>query len=126
MAILKIHPGITPQVVKDILCSQDSRAVIIETYGAGNAPSRGWFINLVREASEMGKVLLNVTQCIAGSVDMDISATGKRLKDEGVCSGYDSTSEGALGKLFYLMGESNDNETVKSRLEDILRGEISK
>jgi L-asparaginase len=74
----------------------------------------------------MGKIIVNVTQCLAGSVNMDIYATGKRLKNEGVCSGYDSTSESALGKLFYLMGESNDNETVKSRLEDILRGEISK
>ena len=58
VSILKIHPGITPQVVRDILCSRESRAVIIETYGAGNAPSKGWFIDLVKEAEQMGKVLL--------------------------------------------------------------------
>jgi L-asparaginase len=113
-------------VVKDILCSQDSRAVIIETYGAGNAPSRGWFINLVREAAEMGKVLLNVTQCIAGSVDMDIYATGKCLKDAGVLNGYDCTTEGALAKLFHLLGQYDDNSMVKSSVEKNLRGEISK
>ena len=126
VAILKIHPGITPQVVKDILCSRDSRAVIIETYGAGNAPSRGWFISLVREASMMGKVLLNVTQCIAGSVDMDIYATGKCLKEAGVLNGYDSTTEGALAKLFHLLGQYDNNSMVKLSVERNLRGEISK
>lgn len=126
VAILKIHPGITPQVVKDILCSKDSRAVIIETYGSGNAPSREWFLNLVKEAAGMGKILLNVTQCMAGSVDMDIYATGKCLKDAGVLNGFDSTTEGALAKLFHLLGQHDDNEVVKTILEEDLRGEISK
>lgn len=126
VAILKIHPGITPQVVKDILCSKDSRAVIIETYGAGNAPSKGWFIDLVNEASQMGKVLLNVTQCKLGSVDMDIYATGKCLKGAGVLSGYDCTTEGALAKLFHLLGQYDDNSMVKLSIEKNLRGEISK
>lgn len=126
VSILKLHPGITPQVVEHILCGKESRAVILETYGAGNAPSKQWFLDLIHKASEMGKIIVNVTQCLAGSVNMDIYATGKCLKNEGVCSGYDSTSESALGKLFCLMGESQDNRVVKSRLEDILRGEISK
>ena len=87
VAILKIHPGITPQVVRGILCAPESKAVILETYGAGNAPSRGWFLEMVQEAIEMGKILLNVTQCRAGSVNMDIYATGKSLKEAGVISG---------------------------------------
>ena len=126
VSILKIHPGITPQVVRDILCGKDSRAVIIETYGSGNAPSRGWFLDLVNEASGMGKILLNVTQCMAGSVDMDIYATGKCLKEAGVLNGYDSTTEGALAKLFHLLGQHRDNTEVKSLVERDLRGEISK
>ena len=126
VSILKIHPGITPQVVRDILCSKDSRAVIIETYGAGNAPSKDWFINLVKEASEMGKIILNVTQCMAGSVDMDIYATGKSLKLAGVLNGYDVTTEGALAKLFYLLGKYPENDAAKSHVEVNLRGEISK
>ena len=126
VAILKMHPGITPQVVKDILCSKENRAVIIETYGAGNAPSKEWFTNLVMEASQMGKVLLNITQCRAGSVDMDIYATGKSLKAAGVLNGYDSTTEGALAKLFYLLGQFDDNKIVKESIEGNLRGEISK
>lgn len=126
VSILKIHPGITPQVVRDILCGKETRAVILETYGAGNAPSKDWFISIIREASEMGKILLNVTQCIAGSVNMDIYATGKSLKEAGVMNGYDSTTESALAKLFHLLGTYGTNEEVKAHLEKDLRGEISK
>ena len=126
VSILKMHPGITPQIVRDIMCSPDTRAVIIETYGAGNAPSKDWFLKIVQEAAGMGKIILNVTQCIAGSVNMDIYATGKCLKDAGVVSGYDSTTESALAKLFYLLGNFHDNEQVKIMLEEDLRGEISK
>lgn len=126
VSILKLHPGITPQVVSSILCSNGPRAVIIETYGAGNAPSKEWFLNLVREAASMGKILLNITQCIAGSVNMDIYATGKCLKEAGVANGYDSTTESALAKLFHLMGISDSNEDVQNGLENNLRGEISK
>ena len=126
VSILKLHPGITPQVVRDVMCGKDSRAVIIETYGAGNAPSKEWFLAIVKEAAAMDKVLINVTQCIAGAVDMDIYATGKCLKDAGVLSGYDSTTEGALAKLFHLLGEHEDNAEVKSLMGKDLRGEISK
>lgn len=126
VSILKIHPGITPQVVWNILCGPESRAVILETYGAGNAPSKEWFLDLIREADRMGKIILNVTQCMAGSVNMDIYATGKSLKQSGVLSGYDSTTESALAKLFFLLGEFQDNGKVKALLETDIRGEISK
>ena len=126
VSILKMHPGITPQIVRSILCGNDTRAVIIETYGAGNAPSKDWFISTVREASAMGKILLNITQCQAGSVNMEIYATGKCLKEAGVTNGYDSTTESALGKLFYLLGVFDENILVKAGLEKDLRGEISK
>jgi len=126
VSILKVHPGITPQVVRNILLGDETRAVIIETYGSGNSLSSDWFIDIVKEADRMGKILLNVTQCLYGRVDMDIYATGKRLKDAGVVSGYDITTESALAKLFHLMGMSKDNEWVKERLADNLKGEISK
>lgn len=126
VAILKLHPGITPQVARGILCAPESKAVILETYGAGNAPSKGWFLDMVKEASEMGKILLNVTQCRAGSVNMDIYATGKWLKDAGVINGYNSTTESALAKLFSIMGQAENDCDTRSMLEDCLRGEISK
>ena len=120
-----MHPGITPQVVRDILLGSDTRAVIIETYGSGNAISKDWFVDIVRESSAMGKVLLNVTQCLAGTVNMDLYATGRALRDAGVVSGRDLTTEAALAKLFFLMGSTADNTEVKRRLMLNLRGEIS-
>lgn len=126
VSILKIHPGITPQVVRNILLGPETRAVIIETYGSGNAPSKDWFIRTIEEAAAMGKVLMNVTQCQNGSVNMEIYATGKKLKDAGVVSGYDSTTESALAKLFHILGMESANDRVKELLQANLKGEISK
>jgi len=125
VSVLKLHPGITEQAVRDILLGSGSRAVILETYGSGNAPCRPWFLDIVREACK-SKILLNVTQCQSGDVDMDIYATGRALKDAGVICGHDITTESALGKLFYLMGRHEDNSQVKTLLEKNLKGEISK
>ena len=125
VSILKVHPGITPQVVRNILLGPETRAVIIETYGSGNAISKDWFIQIVREASGMGKILLNVTQCLAGTVNMDLYATGCALRDAGVVSGGDMTTEAALAKLFFLMGSTGDNAQVKSLLDKNIRGGIS-
>ncbi len=125
VSVLKLHPGITEQAVRDILLGTGSRAVILETYGSGNAPCRPWFLAIVRDACR-NKILLNVTQCQSGDVDMDIYATGRALKDAGVICGHDITTEAALGKLFYLMGRHEDNAQVKTLLEKNLKGEISK
>ena len=126
VSILKVHPGITAQVVSDILLGSATRAVIIETYGCGNAPSRDWFLDIVREADARGKIMLNVTQCPRGTVNMDLYATGQALKRAGVLSGRDITTEAALGKLFCLMGMYDNPEKVKGMLETDLRGEMSK
>ncbi|MDO5321938.1 MAG: type I asparaginase [Bacteroidia bacterium] len=126
VSVLKVHPGITEQAVRDILLGTGTRAVIIETYGSGNAISKPWFLSIIREAVGMGKILVNITQCLSGDVDMDIYATGRALKDAGVVSGHDSTTESALGKLFFLMGGHPDNDEVKALLEKNLKGEISK
>ena len=125
VAILKVHPGITPELVTVFLLAPEIRAVILETYGSGNAITRPWFLSLVREAGKT-KAIVNVTQCKSGSVNMDIYATGRTLKLAGVVSGYDITTEAALGKLFVLLGENPDNEAVKKRFGEDLCGEISK
>ena len=130
VSILKIHPGITPEVVGDILCGPGTRAVIIETYGSGNAPSAKWFLDMVIRAHSMGKVLLNVTQCPSGTVNMNIYATGKSLQKAGVVNGCDSTTESALAKLFVLMGEygggtEEDRRCIERELSRDLKGEIT-
>ena len=125
VSILKIHPGITPGVVRDILLGRQTRAVILETYGSGNAPTKDWFLEIVKQASGMGKILVNVTQCLYGSVDMGLYATGKALEEAGVVSGRDSTTESMLAKLFCLLGKSSDPEWIRDRLTKNLRGEIT-
>ena len=125
VSILKIHPGITPAVARNSLCAPEIRACILETYGSGNAISKDWFMDIVREADRLGKILLNVTQCKSGTVNMDLYATGATLKKAGVISGQDLTTEAALGKLFFLMGRSDNNEWVKTMLEKDLCGEIT-
>lgn len=125
VGILKIHPGITPEAVRYFLYSPETRAVIIETYGSGNAPSGQWFVDIVREAVKNGKIIVNVTQCLTGTVNMNIYATGKSLEKAGVVNGYDSTTESALAKLFFLMGKSTNNEWVRQMMARNLKGEIS-
>lgn len=125
VSILKIHPGITPQVVRNILLGAETRAVIIETYGSGNAPSKEWFLEIVREAAQKGKILVNVTQCLAGKVNMNLYATGKNMQACGVISGEDSTTEAMLAKLFHLLGSEKSDADVKAKLTQSLRGEIS-
>ena len=126
VSILKVHPGITPQLVRTVMCDPETRAVIMETYGSGNAPTKQWFLDIIRESCESGKVVVNATPCQAGTVNMNLYATGKALKDAGVLNGYDCTTESCLAKLFYLMGKSPDNEWVKGMMERNLKGEISK
>lgn len=125
VSILKIHPGITQEVVRQIVCGKESRAVILETYGSGNAPARKWLIDILAEAAGEGKILVNVTQCLTGTVDMTIYANGRILEKAGVISGYDSTTESCLAKLFYLMGKWSDNSKVRSLMAKNLKGEIT-
>jgi L-asparaginase len=126
IAILKIFPGITPSAVNGMLNIAGLRAVILETYGAGNAPTAVWFIDAVRRAVERGIILLNVSQCQAGMVDMEKYETGILLKKAGVVSGYDSTTEAAITKLAFLLGQSTDNKFIIESLNRSLSGEISK
>lgn len=126
VAVLKLHPGMTPQAVRYFLCGPQTRAVILETYGSGNAPMKEWFLDIVREADAAGKIMVNVTQCLRGTVNMDLYANGKALEKAGVIPGYDATTESVLAKLFYLMGKSEDDKWVKAMMGRNLKGEISK
>ena len=125
VAVLRIFPGITPEVMDAILGMEGIRGVVLETFGSGNAPTAEWFTERIKNAVRRGLLVLNVTQCQAGKVDMDAYATGIALKNEGVISGYDSTIEAALAKMFYVLGQTNDLSKAKGLLNSKLRGEIS-
>ena len=101
------------------------RGIVLETYGAGNAPTDEWFIRAVAEAIGRGVVVMNVTQCPGGSVSMDLYETGLRLQEIGVVSGRDITTEAAVTKLMVVLGGRPSPEELSVRLKSSLRGEIS-
>ena len=125
VAVLKIHPGINKEIIKSIIHIKNLKALIIETYGSGNAPTSDWFIELIKDAVNKNIIVLNVSQCQAGSVDMDKYETGILLKKAGVIGGYDITIEAALTKLMYLLGQNLTYEDTKMFLNTSISGEIS-
>jgi L-asparaginase len=125
IAILKIFPGITKKVLNAILTIDGLKGVVMETYGAGNAPTASWFISEIESAIEKGVLILNVSQCASGSVDMNQYKTGKRLSEAGVLSGYDITSEAAVTKMMFLFAQYSDVEQIRSFINLQIRGEIN-
>jgi len=125
IVILKIFPGITEHVVKSILEISNLRGVILETFGAGNAPTSDWFLDLLQKTIKKNIPIINVTQCISGSVLMGHYETSNQLKHIGMISGKDITTESAVAKLKYLLGENVPKNKFKSIFETPLRGEIS-
>lgn len=125
IAILKIFPGISPHVVESILNIPGLKGVVMETFGSGNTPGFDWFINQLKEAVDRGIVIVDVTQCSAGSVEMHRYGTGHKLLEVGVISGYDSTTESAVTKLMFLFGHKMSPEEVKEHMNCSLIGEVT-
>jgi len=125
IVILKLFPGISENVVRSILNTTDLKGVILETYGAGNAPTDDWFIELLSEAIQKGIQIVNVTQCTGGSVLMGHYETSTLLKNTGVVGGKDMTTESAVAKMMYLLGIGLKKEEFIRYFQESLRGEIS-
>ena len=123
--ILKLFPGITEKVVEHILNIEDLKGVVLETYGSGNAPNEDWFVNLLKEAITKDIRIINVTQCSGGNVIQGHYETSVALKQIGVVSGKDITTESAIAKLMYLLSKNLSLKEFTFYFEKSLRGEIS-
>lgn len=124
VAVLKLFPGISAQTIKAVLDS-DVRSVVMETFGSGNTTTDTWFLDLLKEAIEQGKNILNISQCKVGSVELGRYETSQGLKSIGVLNGYDLTFEAAVTKLMYLQGELQDQKEVAYWIEKDIRGELT-
>lgn len=122
--VFTIFPGIREDLVRHVIATPNLRSIVMRTFGSGNAPQSPWLIKALKEASANGKTIINISQCMAGSVEMGRYDTGYQLKSAGVISGHDSTVESAVTKLMYLQARFSDPEKIRHYLNRNIRGEM--
>lgn len=126
VVMLTLFPGIQEDIVRSLLHVPGLKAVVLKTFGSGNAPQKEWFIRQLKEATNKGIIIINITQCALGAVEMKRYETGMHLLESGLISGYDSTPECAVTKLMFLLGHGLSNQEIRSRMNTSLAGEITK
>lgn len=125
VTFLKIFPGISREVVRAIFNIPGLKGIVLETFGAGNAPTAPWFLEEIRAAIDRNLLLYNVSQCDGGRVTQGQYQTSKFLKEVGVISGSDITAEAAITKMMFILAQTDDYEQQRMWLSSPLRGEMS-
>jgi len=124
IVIIKLFPGLNEQAISSVFKNENIKAIVLETYGSGNAFTTSWFYQLLEEAIQRGVYIVNVTQCNGGSVIMGQYETSVHLKKIGIIDGKNITTEAALAKLMYLLGSETSKKDFKKLFETSLRGEL--
>lgn len=125
IAVLKLFPGISEKVVRSILGTEGLRAVVLESFGAGNAPRHQWLFDALKEAVDRDVIVVNKTQCSTGSVEMGRYETSLNLMSAGVIGAFDITTEALVTKLMYLLGEYESTAEVKKWISVSICGEMT-
>ena len=123
--ILTLFPGMRREIIDGILQQQGIKAVILQTFGSGNAPQKPWLFDRLRELDRQGVILVNVTQCSTGTVEMGRYETGLQLLQAGAINGYDSTMESVVTKLMFLLGHGYSKERIIELMNTDIAGEIT-
>lgn len=123
--VIKLFPGLDERTLRAMLSVEGLKGVVLETFGAGNAPTCGWFIHALDDAIARGVIVLNVTQCGGGSVSMGLYDTGLRLQKAGVLCGHDMTTEAAVTKLMYVLGLGLPADETRALLRRPIKGEFT-
>lgn len=125
VVVFSLFPGIREDIVRQVLDGPQPRAMVMRTFGSGNAPRYPWFTKLLSDATRRGVVVVNISQCAAGRVEMARYETGYGLQQAGVTSGYDSTVEAAITKLMFLQAQTDDPEEIRAAMNRNIVGEIT-
>lgn len=124
IGVVHLYPGISSELIANVI-RQPVKALILRSYGVGNAPQDEALLSCLAKAKQQGIIVVNCSQCIKGKVNMSGYATGNALSEAGVISGHDMTLEAALTKLHYLLSLNKSNEEIRELMELNLRGELS-
>ena len=125
VVVFSLFPGLQENIVRHVLDAPELRSIVMRSFGSGNAPQNPWVMRLLKEASQRGVIVVNISQCVSGNVEMSRYDTGYQLKDAGVISGYDSTVEAAVTKLMHLQARYHNPDIIRAEMNRNIAGEIT-